>query len=111
MPSAGLFFRCYEEVLNVSTSTKEMLETQGVVLTLIDQQIKSTEHLTWVILSTETGMPSMVRGGSSEASSPPAGACSASAFSRSSNIMPLYFLTWRMKEDGYISVLVYSKTG
>lgn len=40
-------------------------------------------------------MPSIVRGGSSEASSPPAGACSARAFSRSSNIMPLYFLTCR----------------
>lgn len=62
--------------------------------------------LTWVILSTETGMPSMVRGGSSEASSPPAGACSARAFSRSSNIMPLYFLTWRTDRQLQHSVSV-----
>lgn len=49
--------------------------------------------LTWVILSTETGMPSMVRGGNSELTSWGAGACSASADSRSSRIMLLYLRT------------------
>lgn len=50
---------------------------------------------TWVILSTETGIPSMVRGGSSELTSCGAGACSARADSRSSRIMLLYFRTCR----------------
>lgn len=51
--------------------------------------------LTWVILSTETGIPSMVRGGSSELTSCGTGACSAKADSRSSRIMLLYFRTCR----------------
>lgn len=51
--------------------------------------------LTWVILSTETGIPSMVRGGSSELTSCGAGACSARADSKSSRIMLLYFRTCR----------------
>lgn len=51
--------------------------------------------LTWVILSTETGIPSMVRGGSSELTSCGAGACSARADSRSSRIMLLYLRTCR----------------
>lgn len=58
----------------------------------------SPPHLppyTWVILSTETGIPSMVRGGSSELTSCGAGACSARADSKSSRIMLLYFRTCR----------------
>lgn len=51
--------------------------------------------LTWVILSTETGIPSIVRGGSSELTSCGAGACSARADSRSSRIMLLYLRTCR----------------
>lgn len=56
--------------------------------------------LTWVILSTETGIPSMVRGGSSELTSCGAGACSARADSRSSRIMLLYLRTCRELRAG-----------
>lgn len=85
------------DIIRCLIHTNPLLERMFLVLWFsgIFLLVFFTQDLTWVILSTETGMPSIVRGGSSEASSPPAGACSARAFSRSSNIMPLYFLTCR----------------
>lgn len=80
------------------TSPKTKLEKRRGPPTSASHIFAPPPHLlpgTWVILSTETGIPSMVRGGSSELTSCGAGACSASADSRSSRIMLLYLRTCR----------------
>lgn len=108
-PCLGAYFWHYHVFSKAATAhhhtpvcTSLSLNHQGKVIrgppTWVPLAFASPLHfppLTWVILSTETGIPSMVRGGSSELTSCGAGACSARADSKSSRIMLLYFRTCR----------------
>lgn len=82
-------------VRSLRTKCRKVIRDPPTPVPLASESLPHLPPLTWVILSTETGIPSMVRGGSSELTSCGAGACSARADSRSSRIMLLYLRTCR----------------